>query len=410
MNKKLVITGMGAITPIGNSVNEYWKNLIAGKSGVEKITHFDASGIPVQVAAEVKNFDPMDYMPKKIVRETDPFMQYAYAATEEALKDSNLTIDSARTGIIMATAMNGVDHVSEIQDELSRGIHSKVSPRFVPKMLGNIAASQIAIAHDIHGPSVTLNTACSSGGDAITFAALMLETNQADVMLAVGAESTICNLVMLGLNGAHALSTRYNDAPETASRPFDIDRDGFVMGEGGGALIIETEEHAKARGAHIYAELAGFANNTDGYHVTSPHPEGLGAIACMETALKNGDMKPEEIGYINMHGTSTKMGDVIETKAIHNVFGDHVSEMPVSSTKSCTGHLMGAGGVTEVIACIKAIETGILPPTINIKNQDTECDLDYIPDQARKQQITAAMSNAFGFGGQNSSIIVRKPQ
>lgn len=401
---KLVITGMGAVTPIGVGVPAYWQALTAGKCGIGRITRFDASDLPVQIAAELKDFDPAAYMPKTLARTMDPFMQYAFVAAEEALGDSGLDIaaDPDRVGIVMGTAMDGVTTVAGTQAAYDAG--KRVGPRFVPMTIGNIAAAQISIAHGITGPSMTLNTACSAGGDAIMTAAMLLRTGEANAVLAVGGESILCPIVVAGLSQAHALSRR-NDDPKQACRPFDADRDGFVIGEGGGALILETEEHSRARGAHIYAELAGYANTSDAHHVTAPHPEGAGAAACMRRALKRAGLQPSDIGYINAHGTSTGLGDIAETQAVKAVFGGRESAPPVSSTKSMTGHLMGAGGITESIACILAIRDGILPPTLHLAHPDPACDLDYIPNEARKTRITAAMSNSLGFGGQNSSLI-----
>lgn len=402
---KIVITGMGAITPVGIGMDSYWKNLTEGKSGIDRISSFDPSELAVQVAGEIKNFNASDYIPKDLIRKTDPFMQYAYFAAEEALKMSKLEIEPTRTGIVMGTAMNGIATIAFTQEALTGASHKKVGPRFIPKILGNVAAANIAIEHNIQGPSFTVSTACSSGGDAINTAAMCINTGKADVMLAVGAESVLCPLVIYSLANAKALS-RNNENPTGASRPFDKNRDGFVIGEGGGAIILETEEHALKRGATIYAELLGCGNTCDAYHVTAPHPEGRGAADCMRLALEDAGIAPEAVGYINAHGTATPKGDSVETKAIKEVFKDKVPL--VSSTKGATGHMMGAGGITEVISCIKAIETGIIPPTINLETPDEECDLDFVPNKARKVQVDVAMSNAFGFGGQNSSIIVSK--
>lgn len=407
--KTLVITGMGAVTPVGIGVDAYWRALIDGKCGVGPITRFDASGLPVQIAAELKGFDPADYMPKQLARTMDPFMQFAFAAAEEALADSALPVGAEpdRIGIVMGTAMDGVTTVAQTQAAFDAG--RRVGPRFVPMTIGNIAAAQIAIAHGIHGPSLTLNTACSAGGDAMMTAAMLLKTGEADAVLAVGGESILCPIVVSGLSQAKALSRR-NDDPEHACRPFDLDRDGFVIGEGGGALVIETEEHALARGAKIHAVLAGYANTSDAHHVTAPCPDGAGAAACMQRALARAGMQPSDIGYINAHGTSTTLGDKAETLAIKAVFGGRESAPPVSATKSATGHLMGAGGLTEAIACIKAIQDGILPPTLHLDTPDPDCDLDYVPNTARRADISAAMSNSLGFGGQNSSIILSRYQ
>ncbi len=405
--KKIVVTGMGAVTPVGIGVDNYWKNITSGMSGIDTIKTFDPSELAVQIAGEIKDFNPSDYMKKDLIRKTDPFMQYAYIAAEEAIKQSGIEIDNPlRTGIVMGTAMSGIATIAFTQDALSGASHKKVGPRFIPKILGNIAASNIAIDYNIQGPSFTVSTACSSGGDSINTACMCMQTGKADVMLAVGAESVLCPLVIYSLANAKALSRR-NDSPQTASRPFDISRDGFVIGEGGGALVLETEEHALARGAKIYAEIMGCGNTDDAYHVTAPHPEGRGAIACMQQALAQAGINPCDIGYINAHGTATNKGDTVETASIKKVFGNTLPY--VSSTKGATGHMMGAGGVTETITCIKAIETGIIPPTINLTEVDPECaGIDFVANTAKKAEVNYAMSNAFGFGGQNSSIIVGK--
>lgn len=402
---KIVITGMGAVTPIGIGVDEYWNNLIAGKSGIDTIKSFDASELAVQIAGEVKDFNPSDHLPKDVVRKTDAFMQYAYIAAEEALAQSGVEIVPERTGIVMGTAMSGISTIAFTQEALTLAEHKKVGPRFIPKILGNIAAANIAIAHDIEGPSYTVSTACSSGGDAINQAAMIIKAGKADVMLAVGAESAHCPIFIYSLSNAKALS-RNNENPQKASRPFDENRDGFVIGEGGGALVLESEEHAKARGAKILGELLACGNTCDAYHVTAPHPEGRGAIACMKQALAEAGLEPSDIGYINAHGTSTPKGDEVEVHSVTEVFGENAPL--VSSTKGATGHMMGAGGVTEVIACVKAIETGIVPPTINLENPIPDCKIDFVPNEARKAEVRYAMSNAFGFGGQNSSVIVGK--
>lgn len=405
--KKIVITGMGAITPVGNNVNDYWKNITNGVSGIDIIRTFDPSDLAVQVAGEIKDFTPSDYLPKDLIRKTDPFMQYAYIAAEEAMKQSKLEItDPQRTGIVMGTAMAGIATIAFTQDALSGASHKKVGPRFIPKILGNIAAANIAIDYNIQGPSFTLSTACSSGGDAINTACMCIESGKADVMLALGAESVLCPLVIYSLANAKALS-RNNENPKSASRPFDVSRDGFVIGEGGGALVLETEEHALARGAKILGVVRSCGNTCDAYHVTAPHPEGKGAIACMTQAIESANINPSDIGYINAHGTATNKGDLVESYAIKKVFGDSLPY--VSSTKGATGHMMGAGGITEVITCVKAIETGVIPPTINLSEVDPECaGIDFVANTAKKADITYAMSNAFGFGGQNSSIIVSK--
>lgn len=408
-NNRLVVTGMGAVTPIGNSVEKYWDNLVAGMCGVGPITRFDTAELPVKIAAEVKDFEAEDYMPKKLTREMDVFMQYGYAAAMEAIRQAGEpAADPERMGIVVGTALGGISPIAQVQDGISKGEHKKVSPRFVPKIIGNEAAAQVAIAKGYRGPSLTVSTACSSGGDAISTACMLLMAGQADAVLAMGTESALSPLFILGLASAHALSTN-NDDPQGASRPFDRDRDGFVIGEGGGALVIETEENAKRRGAVILAELAGFSNCTDGYHVTSPHPEGIGAVFCMEKAVENAGLSTDDVDYINTHGTSTPVGDPIETRAVKELFGSHAKDMAVTSTKGATGHMMAAGGITEAIACIQAIRTGIVPPTLNLENLDEACEaLNYAPGTAVKKEIKVAMSNSFGFGGQNSSVIFKK--
>lgn len=417
--KNLVITGMGAVTPIGTGIDNYWQGIMDMKCGIEKITRFHDEDVPITIAGEVKDFDPKDYMSPKLAKEMGTFIQFAYASAKEAIEQSNIDIDSEadRIGIVMATALSGTSTIADTERAYSVDGKKRVSPRFLPKILGNLGAAQIAISYGIHGPSFTVSTACSSGGDAICVAAMLLNSGEADVILVVGGESAHCPIIMSTLAQAKALSK--NPDPKSACRPFDADRDGFVMGEGGGAIVLETEEHAKKRNAKILCSLAGYGNNTDAYHVTSPRPDGSGAVECMNSALKKAGMSPEDIDYINTHGTSTPVGDPIEVKAIKTLFGwnDHSSPMPeelkakippVSSTKGNTGHLMGTGGITEIIACIKAIETGIIPPTLNYKTPDPLCDLDFVAEGPRKAKVDVAMSNALGFGGQNSSIIVKR--
>lgn len=403
--KKIVITGMGAITPIGIGVEEYWKNLLSGKSGIDKITSFDPSELAVQFAGEIRNLNPADYIPKQILRQTDPFMQYAYIAAEEALNMSGVEIEPTRTGIVMGTALNGIATTAYTQEALTGAAHKKVGPRFIPKILGNIAATHIAIMHNIQGPSFTINTACSSGGDAIYTAAMLMQAGKADVMVAVGAESVLCPIVIYSLANAKALS-RNNENAQTASRPFDATRDGFVIGEGGGCLVLETEEHALARGANIVCELMGCGNTSDAHHITAPHPQGDGAIRAMQCAIEEAGISPDEIGYINAHGTATHKGDIVEGIAINSVFGHH--KPYVSSTKGATGHMMGAGGVTECITCIKAVTEGVIPHTLNLNQVDEEIDLNLVMGEPLKTNVDYAMSNSLGFGGQNSSVIVGK--
>ena len=425
VKKKIVITGMGAVTPIGSGVEEYWNNLIAGACGIDKIRQFDATDLAVRIAAEVHSFDLQKYMPKKMIHETDAFTQYAYVAAAEALamagkKDGERSGENARisgdpdgsagiglpadpdqTGIVMGTAMAGVATTAATQEILTNAVHKNVGPRFVPRILGNIAAAQIAIAHGITGHSVTLSTACASGGDAVSAAAMLLQADEADAILAVGAESILCPLVIYSLANAHTLS-RMNDDPQHSCRPFDAHRSGFVIGEGGGALVLETEENALARGATIYAELAGWANNNEAYHVIKPNPDGVSSIKCMRKALLRAGLSPQDIDYINAHGTGTKLGDEAELNALGQLF----ESSAISSTKGATGHMMGAGGITEAIACIQAIREGIVPPTLIL--EDCDSDLDLVRGESRKMTVDTAMTNAFGFGGQNSSLIFRR--
>lgn len=435
MKKKIVITGMGAVTPIGSGVDEYWNNLIAGACGIDRIRQFDADDLAVQIAAEVHSFDLQRYMPKKMIHETDAFTQYAYVAAAEALAMAgvsdrvagpDLPADPDRMGIVMGTAMAGVATTAATQEILTNAVHKNVGPRFVPRILGNIAAAQIAIAHGITGHSVTLSTACASGGDAVSAAAMLLQADEADAVLAVGAESILCPLVIYSLANAHTLS-RVNDDPQHSCRPFDAERSGFVIGEGGGALVLETEENALARGATIYAELAGWANNNDAYHVIKPNPDGISSIKCMKKALKQAGLSPQDIDYINAHGTGTKLGDGAELNALGQLFGgksgtgqsSETQEVlegstggaagirsAISSTKGATGHMMGAGGITESIACIQAIREGIVPPTLNLEQCDSQLDL--VCGESRRMPVDTAMTNAFGFGGQNSSLIFRR--
>lgn len=402
---RIAITGMGAVTPVGTGVGEFWRSLVSGRCGIGVLDRFTDEDIPVRVAALVRGFDAGLYMPGKLAKDSSRFSQYAFAAAAEALGQSGLDTasEAGRTGITMGTAMAGVVDIAATQEEMTRSGESKVSPRFVPKTLGNIAAAQIAIEYGLTGPSITVSTACSSGGDAIKLAMMLLRSGEADAMVAVGADSIICPLVTSSLSMARALS-RETD-PMAACRPFDVRRNGFVMGEGGGALVLETEEHARARGAAILGYVLSAASNNDAYHITSPAPDGRGARACMREALRQAGLGSEDIGYINAHGTSTPVGDGIEAAAIREVFG--ACTPAVSSTKAATGHMMGAGGITEVISCVLACREGVLPATIGTSELDPACEgVDIITAEARKCSVRTAMSNAFGFGGQNSSIIV----
>ncbi len=407
MRNALLITGMGAITPLGLNTDTYWNNLISGVCGVGPITRFPTDELPVRIAAEVKNFFPEKLIPHALERNMAPFAQYGFMAAQEALRTAGLekTDTPERIGIVMGTAMDGMSTLAATQAMLSSGSMHKVGPRLVPMILGNMTAGLLAIACGFTGPSITVNTACSSGGDAIMTAAMLLQSGEADAILVVGGESILSPVLIASLAAARALSRRNND-PAHASRPFDADRDGFVIGEGGGALVLETAAHAARRGAKSYATLAGWANTQDAYHITATDPHGAGASACMRIALQKAGLTPKDIGYINAHGTSTPMGDKVESLAIRTVFGDAAPY--VSSTKGATGHMMGAGGITEIIACIKALQTGILPPNINLETRDPECDLNLVANKALETDIRSAMSNSLGFGGQNSSIILTR--
>ena len=410
-NTTLVITGMGAVTPVGIGCDAYWQSLVEGRCGVGTVTRFDPAGAPVRIAAEVHGLVLSEEVSKTLGRNMDLFSQFAFAAAEEALEDAGIRpgFNPERTGVVMGTALDGMALLADTQARLAQGEIHKASPRLVPMVLGNMAACLIAMRYGFHGASLTVNTACSSGGHAIMTAAMLLRSGELDCVVCAAGESAVNPVIMQSLAQAKALS-RNNADPAHACRPFDLARDGFVIGEGGGAIVLETEEHAQRRGARPYAVLAGCANTHDAYHITSPRPDGGGAAECMRLALARAGLIPSDIGYVNAHGTSTHAGDVAETAAIHSVFGNGDGAPPISSTKGATGHLMGAGGITEVIACIKAMQTGLLPPNINYDQPDPECQLNIVANEARKAGIFCAMSNSLGFGGQNSSVVVaRRP-
>lgn len=402
LDTRVVITGMGAVTPIGIGVQTFWENLLAGKSGLSEIQRVDVSALPVKVAAEIRDFDAQAYLPRKLVSRMPRFTQYVYAAAAEALEDGGRPEDGSRVGVVMGTAMGGVADIAQTQQEFCEG-HTKVSPGFVPKVLGNMAACQVAIAHGLRGPSFTLNTACASGDDAITLAAAMLRAGAADAMLAMGGDAIECAVVVSSLAASNILA-RDPEHPLCAARPFDRSRTGFAIGEGGGAVLLETAEHALARGAHIYGELLGSANNNDAFHITTPSVEG--GTACMKLAIENAGLTVSDIDYVNAHGTGTVKGDQMECEAFQSVFGDHAVQVPISSLKGATGHMMGAGGIVESIACLLAIRDGFLPPTLHHNQPDPEYrHLDFVPNQARKAKVNIAMNNTFGFGGQNASLL-----
>ena len=414
--KRVVVTGLGAVTPIGNDVKTTWDNAIAGKSGAGPITHFDASLFKTQFACEVKDFDPTDYLDKKDVRKFDRYALLAIGAAKEAMTDSKLDLEKEnrdRIGVIFSAGIGGI---STFEEEVSYyALNKEKGPRFnpffIPKMIADIATGQISMIYGLHGPNYATVSACASSTNAISDAYNLIRLGKANVFVTGGAEAAITVSGVGGFNAMHALSTR-NDSPETASRPFSASRDGFVIGEGAACLILEELEHAKARGAHIYAEVVGAGMSADAYHLTASHPEGLGAKLVMRNALEDADMKPEEIDYVNVHGTSTPVGDISESKAILDVFGEHSYKLNISSTKSMTGHLLGAAGGIEAIFCVLAIENGIIPPTINHEDGDNDPEIDYnlnfTFNKAQKKEVNAALSNTFGFGGHNASAIFKK--
>ena len=414
MNKKrVVITGMGALTPIGNSVDEYWKNLLSGKSGAAAITKFDASLFKTKFACEVKNFDPLDIMDRKEARKMDPFSAYALATAQEAILDSKLDLENVnldRAGVVWGSGIGGMYTFQEECFNFKDGDGTpRFNPFFVPKMIVDIAAGHISIKYGLRGPNYVTVSACASSTNAIIDALMLIQLGKSDFIVTGGSEAGVNISGIGGFNALKALSTR-NDDPSTASRPFDATRDGFVLGEGSGCLILEELEHAKKRGAKIYAEVAGGGLTADAHHITAPHPEGRGAISVMKMSLEDAGMHPEDIDYVNVHGTSTPLGDISETLAIKEVFGEHAYKLNISSTKSMTGHLLGAAGAIEAIACVKSIQDNIIPPTINFKHKDENIDynLNLTLNKAQKREVKAALSNTFGFGGHNTSIIVKE--
>lgn len=397
MSKNIVITGIGAVTPVGTGADAFYSALLEGRCGISELEKTDTASLSVKRGGEIKNFNPKEFLSTKLVMDLEPFMQYAYVSGIEAVSMSGLDTDSDRVGITMGSALGGIEVIGNTQASYISA-QKGASPKYLTKAMANICAAHFSINYKIKGPSMTVTTACSSGGDAITLAAMFIKAGLADAMVVLAGESALTPTLIQSLTKVGALSKTGE------SRPFDENRNGFVAGEGGGAIIIETEEHAKERGAKIIARLLGCANNTDAYNPVSPNPDGSGAAACMRLALKDAGLKPEDIGYINAHGTATHMGDIAEANAIHAVFGN--SAPLISSTKGATGHLMGACGIIETIACIKAVRNGILPPNTGMEKQDKEIDLDIVTAENNKVQVNAALSNAMGFGGQNSCIII----
>jgi 3-oxoacyl-[acyl-carrier-protein] synthase II len=411
-HRRVAVTGLGFVTPIGNDLETVWSNLVEGVSGVGQITHFDTSEYSTKIAAEVKGFQPELYMDRKTARHLGRYCQFALAASKQALDNAGLDLkqlDPDSAGVIVSSGIGGMEEIERSHTQmLQRGIR-RISPFTVPMMIADMAAGVVAIHCGAGGPNYAIVSACASSGHGIGEAFEIIKRGDADVMLAGGAEATITPLTMGAFCQIKAVSER-NDEPERACRPFDVDRDGFVMGEGSVMFVLEDLEFARARGARVLSEIVGYGATADMHHFTAPHPEGAGAIRAMRRALKKARVEPSEVGYVNAHGTSTKLGDVAETKAIHEVFGDHAGSLAVSSTKSIHAHLLGAAGAIEAAACVLTIDRGLIPPTINLDNQDPECDLDYVPNEARRARVDVAISNSFGFGGHNATLVIRRAE
>ena len=408
--RRVVITGLGIISPVGNTVEQAWQNIIAGRSGIGRITRFDASAFPTQIAGEVRDFDVTQYLPAKDARRMDKFIHYGMAAGIQAIKDAGLEAHPAnaeRIGVSIGSGIGGLPMIEETRDEFVATGVRKISPFFVPGSIINMISGNLSIMYGFKGPNIALVSACSTGTHSIGDAGRLIEYGDADIMIAGGAECTLSPLGLGGFCAARALSTR-NDDPMTASRPWDKDRDGFVLSEGAGVLVLEEYEHAKARGARIYGELAGFGMSADANHMTAPCEDGEGAARCMTNALRNAQLNAQDVDYLNAHGTSTPLGDKAETVAVKRAFGDHAKNLVVNSTKSMTGHLLGAAGGVEALFSALAIYNQVSPPTINIFNQDELCDLDYCANEARKMKIDVAISNSFGFGGTNATLVFKR--
>ena len=410
MKKRVVITGLGVVSPVGNNVEEFWEALISGKSGAGKISRFDTSNYTTRIAAEVKGFDPLNYIEKKEARRMDLSEQYSLAAAFQVMQDAKLdsnSYDPEKAGTIIGSGIGGVDTLEKQHSVLLKDGPGRVSPFFVPMMIIDMSAGLVSIKYNLKGPNYATVSACASGANAIGDAFKIIQRGDAEVMIAGGSEASITPLSLAGFCSARALSTR-NEEPEKASRPFDKLRDGFLMGEGSGMIVLEGLEHAQRRGAKIYAEMIGVGMSSDAYHITAPAPGGEGAARAMKLALQDAELKPEDVDYINTHGTSTDLGDISETQAIKNVFGERAYKIPTNSTKSMIGHLLGAAGAVELIAVLKSMEKGVLHPTINQEVPDPECDLDYVANQSRETRIRVALSNSFGFGGHNITLIVKR--
>lgn len=411
--RRVVVTGKGVVTPIGLNVEEFWASMLAGKSGIGPITCFDVGQYETKIAGEVRGFNPLDFMDKKSSNRMDLFTQYAVACAEMAVKDAELNLDRVdrnRVGAIVGSGIGGMwTYHRQMQTVYETGGPHRISPFFVPMMIADIAAGYISMRFQVKGPNYATTSACATSSHAIADAVMLIQRGDADIIFAGGSESAICPMGIGGFNAMKAMSTR-NDEPEKASRPFDAKRDGFVMGEGGGILILEGLDHAKKRSAKIYAEIAGIGLTADAYHITAPAPGGEGAVRSMKLCIQDAEVKPEDVDYINAHGTSTLFNDKSETEAIKTVFGEHAYKLPISSTKSMTGHLLGAAGAVETVACVLAIMNDTLPPTINYEYPDPECDLNYVPNKPMKKTIRVAINNTFGFGGHNASLLLKKYQ
>jgi len=408
MGIRIVVTGMGAVTPLGNNTDELWQALLRGESGAGPVTRFDASAYTTRIAAEVKNFDPLKYFDKKELKRTDMSQQFAIAASQQAVDDSGLKLDSVdpdRVGVIIGAGVGGIETFEEQVGRLLSSGPGRVSPFFIPMMIIDMCAGLVSMRFNFRGPNYAVVSACASSSHAVLDAYYVIQRGEADIMVAGGAEAAITPSSMAGFCQAKAMSTR-NDEPKEASRPFDKGRDGFVMGEGSAIFVLESYDHAVKRGARIYGEIVGAGMTCDAYHITAPHPDGLGAKQAMRMALQHAGLQPTQIDHINTHGTATGLGDIAETRAIKAVFGDHAYKIPCNSTKSMIGHLLGAAGATELVTVFKAMENGIVHPTINLDDPDPECDLDYVPNRARECRINYALSNSFGFGGHNVSLAV----
>ena len=407
--RRVVVTGLGIISPVGIGIAAAWSNIVAGRSGISRITRFDTSTFPSQIAGEVKDFDVAKWLSPKEARRFDAFIHFGLAAAIDALKDSGIDLDREQreqVGVCIGSGIGGLPLIEDTHDAMLAGGMRKISPFFVPGTIINMISGQLSIMYGLKGPNLAVVTACTTANHCIGEAGRLIEYGDADVMIAGGAEACVSRLGVGGFCAARALSTR-NAAPEQASRPWDRDRDGFVLGEGAGVLVLEEYERAKQRGARIYCELAGFGMSADAHHITAPCEDGEGAARCMVNAMRNGGVNPDEVDYINAHGTSTPLGDIAETIAVKRSFGEHAGKLAVSSTKSMTGHLLGAAGGIEAVFSALALQQQIAPPTINLDSQDPQCDLDYVPDTARKMKIKVALSNSFGFGGTNGSLVLR---